>query len=57
MIKLYPEPINKLCNEIYFAGIITARIKIFNRNKVDENGCNTDLSKMVMKKVLNIKKK
>ena len=45
MIKLYPEPINKLCNEIYFAGIIKARIKIFNRNKDDENSCNTDLFK------------
>ena len=43
MIKLYPEPINQLCEQIYFSGIIKARIKIFNRDYDSPNDCNTDL--------------
>ena len=45
IIKLYPEPINNLVKEIYFSGIIKARIKIFNREKDNEYSCNTDLFK------------
>ena len=45
MIKLYPEPINQLCEQIYFSGIIKTRIKIFNRDYDSLNDCNTDLYK------------
>ena len=39
VIKLYPETINKLVKEIYFSEIIKVRIKIFNREKDNENNC------------------